>query len=658
MNFLDPWIFWTGIPLACIMVFVWITSGIKKHKLLCRWFGSQDEAGKHMFFSPRMRWWKRLLMFAGFLLLAVTAAGPWWGYHRTATAATGRDIAVLFDVSKSMLAEDTAPSRMDHARWLVRQIAEAHPGDRLALVPFAGRAVMICPLTSDQHTFRMLLDSLDCSIIPHGGTNIALALQTAARALQEAAGDEKAILLITDGEELSGDAAAEAALLQQNGISLLIVGIGSDTVGAPIPETLPNGSKSFKRDAAGNIITTKMASALLHDLAKTAGGEYFHSQAADDRLGAINNAISSVKRNSAGDEFKTIPIARFMPFLAIGTLLLLAGVILPERPALRKSLLLLLTFTAISPLLYGAADSEQEETLSSLELFNKGAEVHSFDPEAAENFYKQALTSSELVPEVTANILLNTGELRHNQARNHETAAENAVASNPDEAIKTLEEALTALAAAGEAYTASLAEAVPSDAVIQNNIMAWNDDRERIEKRKKELEDLLQQQQQTQQQTQQAAEQNQQGENSQQARQQTADAGKSAKDLAEAAQNAGAEDLAQRAENAAGKLQEAQAAQERGDDQDAAAKIAEALQELAGKQGTENGEKETAGDKKQQQAADQETPTAADPSEQAAEEARAYGDALLREMAEREQEQREALRKMNSGRLPVTEKDW
>lgn len=660
MNFLDPWVFLAGIPLLGIAVFVWLQTGTKRRKLLLRWFGSGKEVEKHLLFSPSLRRWKRIVLLAGTLFLLTAAARPWWGYHRVNTTVNGRDTAVIFDVSKSMLAEDTAPSRLAHAKWLAGELAARRPGDRFALIPFAGRAVVLCPLTADQNTFRMFLDTLDCNAIPHGGTDIATALQTASRALEEAGGEEKAVLLITDGEELTGDAAAEAAKLRAAGITLLIVGIGSDTAAAPIPEPLPNGGRRFKKDASGNLVTTRLGSDLLAELAETADGKYFHSTAINDRLDEIDSAISQLQTRRGEDEFKTIPIERFMPFLAIGTLLLLAGLLMPERPAGKKAVLLL-TPAFILPVFCGAAETQQQP--APMELFNKGVELHAADPAGAESFYQQALSSPELTPDVAANVLFNTGELRHREAREKESASSAAAAADVQAAISELDQALSILAAAAEAYTASLAEETPSGTLMQNNLAALNDDRERMEKQRENLEKLLQQQQQTQQQTQQAAEENQQqdsgeGQSQEQqnsARQSTADAAKSASSLADAARAAGAETMAEQAEKAAQKLQEAGEAQERNDYSEAAEKIEEALQELS--TGSNSGDSGSSG-QEQPDSDGEDGQSDSDPAATRRTEARNRSDALLQDMAEQEKELREAIKNNNAVRLQRPEKDW
>ena len=120
------------------------------------------------------------------LLLAVAAARPSWGKQVMQDTSTGRDLLVLFDVSKSMLSDDVKPSRMDHAKWLVREIVKKNPGDRFGLIAFAGESFLICPLTVDRTSFIQLVDDLDTDTIPVGGTNVQLALEEAVQAKTDA----------------------------------------------------------------------------------------------------------------------------------------------------------------------------------------------------------------------------------------------------------------------------------------------------------------------------------------------------------------------------------------------------------------------------------------------------------------------------------------
>lgn len=646
MNFLNPGFLFAGLPLLAAAVIIWAAAGARRKKLLSNWFGSPQETQKHILFSPAGRFWKRLFIFSGMTMLIIAATRPWEGYHTVSSGLPGRDIAVVFDVSKSMLAEDTPPSRLEHARWLTREIALSNPDDRFSLIPFAGKAVVLCPLTADKNTFLMLLDSLAPDTVPHGGTNIAQAINMAAVSLENAPGEEKAILLITDGEELYGQAIENVEALAEKNITFLIAGIGSDSAATPIPEKDMYGREYFKRDNTGNIITTKMSSGLLKELAAAGNGIFFHSKALDDCLPQINEAISRLSRSTGQEEFKTIPIEYFMPFLIAGTIMLAVGLFIPERP-LRAHIPILFI------LLLPAASVKAEEPVAA-ELFNQGLALHETEPEKAEELYIRALSQVIIPDDVAASAMLNTGELRHREARNQETEAETILAEDLSGAIATLQKSLDSLAAAEEAYINSLSSAVLSGNPAAADMQACLDDRERIENRKKELEELQQQQQQTQQDIQNAAEEHSGNSPESNASEALEQAAESAQALKEAAEEAGAEDLRQRAENAEKNLQEAQESNRNNDPETAGEKINSALEELSSSdsQQQENGDNISAPQQQNDSLSGEEQPdTVPDPSKDEAE-------AVLQEMAEREKNLREAMQQINAGRLPQPAKDW
>ena len=130
---------------------------------------------------------------------------------------------VLFDVSKSMRSTDLPPSRMEQAKYLLREIFTAFPRDRFGIIPFAGTAFLSCPLTADHSALMTATEDLDPSSVPVGGTDLDKALRTAMRAFDGAGGDHRALLLLTDGDQLSGDAGRTAAELGKMHLPLIAV---------------------------------------------------------------------------------------------------------------------------------------------------------------------------------------------------------------------------------------------------------------------------------------------------------------------------------------------------------------------------------------------------------------------------------------------------
>ena len=169
----------------------------------------------------------------GGLLLAAVALGcaalarPTVGYRWEETKRRGTDVLFVLDVSRSMLAGDVKPDRLTRAKLGVIDLLARLEGDRVGLVAFAGSAFLQSPLTSDHRAFREALDALDTSVIPRGGTDVGAALHEAEEAFRTAPGAQKLVVMLTDGEDLEGNARVAAAEAARKGITVYTVGVGT-----------------------------------------------------------------------------------------------------------------------------------------------------------------------------------------------------------------------------------------------------------------------------------------------------------------------------------------------------------------------------------------------------------------------------------------------
>jgi len=260
-------------------------------------------------------------------VLGVAAAGPRWGTRRVEGRSTSRSAVLALDVSKSMLASDVRPSRLERERLFVRRLLREMAGDRLGLVVFAGRAYVLSPLTVDHGALNLYVDALDPGIVSQGGSSIASAIMQStdlARGASETAGD-RAVVLISDGEALEDEdavmQAAERAVAA--GVIVHTVGIGTSS-GAPVPELDAGGRTSgeFKRDENGRVVISRLNGNLLAEVARRTGGRYIES----DHAGAMERllgALGGMSRVDAESGQRTEPREREGIFLAIALLLLL-----------------------------------------------------------------------------------------------------------------------------------------------------------------------------------------------------------------------------------------------------------------------------------------------------------------------------------------------
>ncbi|MFA5203754.1 MAG: VWA domain-containing protein [Lentisphaeria bacterium] len=277
--------------------------------------------------DPGRRRLRQVLFFTGLCFLLLALARPWWGTRLVTAPRHSRDLLFAVDVSRSMLARDVPPSRLEHAKWFVREVARRSPGDRFGLIAFAGDAMLECPLTQDLNTLFQFLDTLDTRSAAVGGTNLAKALDTARRAFSGAEGGHRAVILLSDGEELEGQAAAETARFKESGVPLFVVGVG-DPVNASMIQL---GDGAFVRDAAGKMVATKLNEAGLRALAEATGGIYVRSTALDANVAAVEARVKSLVPAEHAASTRRAPIERFQWPLMLGLLCLLARLALGER---------------------------------------------------------------------------------------------------------------------------------------------------------------------------------------------------------------------------------------------------------------------------------------------------------------------------------------
>ncbi|MBY0476340.1 MAG: VWA domain-containing protein [Chitinophagaceae bacterium] len=241
----------------------------------------------------------------------------------------GRDIIIAMDVSKSMLADDVKPSRLEKSKQFISKLFDQLPDDRIGLIWFAGKAYLPMPLTADQGAASLFVQSAGPDAVPTQGTVIGEALRLSAESFPQQSKRYKVVLLITDGEDHDESAMSMAKQLKDRGILLITLGLGT-AEGSPImdPDT-----KDFKKDKLGQTIVTKLNEPLLQQMAVTNGGLYGNLQNNTDAMikevaGIINQLE---KKGTEGEVSNTNYINYFMWFLAFALLLLVIETFITER---------------------------------------------------------------------------------------------------------------------------------------------------------------------------------------------------------------------------------------------------------------------------------------------------------------------------------------
>ena len=273
--------------------------------------------------------------------LGFAAAGPRWGLEEVEASGSSRTLVVAVDVSRSMLATDLEPDRLEAARLMVRRILAALPGDRVGLVAFAGNGYVLSPPTVDHGALALYVDALAPDIMSQGGSSLAAAIREAAalaRGDEQALSGPRAVVVLTDGEAHEERAAVleEADRARAAGVVLHIVGVGT-TEGARIPvRRAPDGSPiRYLRGPDGEIVVSRLDESLLSDVAASTGGRYVRLGEAG-ASGALVDALRSVAANGTASERQVRPRERYAWFVALALVLIAADAWTQRTPPLDR----------------------------------------------------------------------------------------------------------------------------------------------------------------------------------------------------------------------------------------------------------------------------------------------------------------------------------
>lgn len=269
------------------------------------------------------------LIIVGLMLALFAAARPQWGKTTERIVERSRNVVVAIDVSRSMLAEDVRPNRLERAKADVADLIDSLEGDRCALVAFRRTGVVICPLTTDHGFLRGSLEQLSPESAPRGETDLGSAIHAALDALDPAADDHNTIIMISDGGDLRGKALENAALAQKRHIPIFTVGIGDPKHGASIPAEDGRGEQKFK----GETVKVKLEEQALKAIAEASKGCYVPlatAGTAETTLGAIyRRRLRQVAAKEQNEESERVA-ERYQVFLIPALILLIAGAALSK----------------------------------------------------------------------------------------------------------------------------------------------------------------------------------------------------------------------------------------------------------------------------------------------------------------------------------------
>lgn len=327
MSFLYPHLAWLLVvaPLAVVALAAYAN---RQRSATARRIG-ELLGGLTVGASARRRWTKTALVATAAFFMALALMRPRYGMTPRDGHAEGLDLVVALDVSKSMLAEDVSPSRLERAKAELSRLLDDLDGDRVALVLFAGDAFLQTPLTSDAGALRMFLDNASPDDLPTPGTDFGVAIDVALDAFGTKSPEgvrtpSRVVLFVSDGENHVANLAEIKARAEEQGVTLLAAGMG-ERDGAPIPD----GQGGVKTDSHGQPVSTRLEDAALRDLAS---GNYVHVGRTGTLAGPVEAMLDRLERTALEADPFVDYAEQFMWPLALALALLLIDLGLDERP--------------------------------------------------------------------------------------------------------------------------------------------------------------------------------------------------------------------------------------------------------------------------------------------------------------------------------------
>ncbi len=279
---------------------------------------------------------KGIALYGGIFFLVIALAGPKVGTEVREVKRQGIDILVALDVSLSMKAEDVRPNRLEKAKFELVRLVDRLKGDRVGLIVFTGESILQVPLTNDYSAFKMFLNIVNTDLMPSSSTDFSAAMRTAQEAFQSASESApsnaaRVLLVVSDGEDHGNDISEAVKVLVDRNVGVFTVGIGT-TAGAAIPIYDPQNGRllEYKRDSAGNVVTTSLQRTKLQELADAGNGAYYEILRPADGLDPFLSRIESLdKQEFATQEFADYE-NRYQWPLAFGLFCLVLYLILPS----------------------------------------------------------------------------------------------------------------------------------------------------------------------------------------------------------------------------------------------------------------------------------------------------------------------------------------
>ncbi len=364
---------------------------------------------EHELVRRRAAW--RTVLPAALALLALScailgAARPIHGYGEGSSTATGRNLLIALDISRSMETKDVTPSRLEEARAAAYELIDALPNDKIGLIVFSGEADLVVPLTYDHDALRDAIAQVDRSWAGYGGTNFGLVLRTAMRNFERSAPDgTNALVILSDGEDTVDTSLELAEEARKRQLLIITVGIGTPE-GDSVPD--PTSENGLFRDAEGKHVISRLDAQSLQRFSNATGGSFFLMRNGSDLAAFAKKAVSQLEAHEDTVSLHKVPNDLFMYFAAAALLLLTAAILLSTEwrraRSFRHTPLL-----ALAALLWLGARAEAAPARDSIEAFQQGLDLQTEDPAKAREAFSRALQDED--PELQAAAHYQLGQL-------------------------------------------------------------------------------------------------------------------------------------------------------------------------------------------------------------------------------------------------------
>lgn len=299
-HFAEPHWLWLAVVAPMLLTLLHRYAAKMRRQELARMVSphfAQELTASH---SSSRRRFKNGLLLAILALTGVALARPQWGTVETSTGLLGEDVVFALDCSRSMLATDVQPNRLERSKLAILDFVQRYGRGRVGLVAFAGSAFTECPLTYDYDAFSETLRAMDDKTIPDPGTDIGRALTEAYHAMDKHS-RRKLIVLLTDGEDLEKSGVTTAKLLATNGVVVFTIGVGTPA-GKEIQYVNATGQTEWVRDAKGNVVHSRLDETTLREIAEVTGGNFYPLGRRGEGLARIRSAVHTLEITGSSHE--------------------------------------------------------------------------------------------------------------------------------------------------------------------------------------------------------------------------------------------------------------------------------------------------------------------------------------------------------------------